>query len=136
MNFEYIEHTADLGIRAYGVDYEDLFINAAKGLFTLITDINSVTPAKSKEISINADNIEELLVDWLNELIYIFETEHILFSEFTIITLTINNLNAIAKGETMNSKHIIKRQIKAATYHMLKIEKHNSIFSVDIIFDI
>ena len=135
-DFELLEHTADTGIIAYGKDLKQLFANAAKGLFNLITDLESISDSVKKKVKVAATNREGLLFEWLNELIYLFDINNMVFSRFDIIILNDTGLEAEIYGEKVNfSKHDIKRGVKAATYHMLKID-HNKVFKAQVLFDI
>ncbi len=77
--FEFIDHTADIGVIAYGADIKQVFANAARGLFSIITELDTVADKESRNIEITAPDLEALLVNWLNELIYLFEAKGILF---------------------------------------------------------
>ena len=135
--FEIIDHTADVGIVAYGADVEDLFSNAALALFSLITELESIEEKLHFDLKVSSEDRDSLLVEWLNELIYLFDVEHILFNRFDIESLTHNQLKAVCYGETFDPvKHKIKMGIKAATYHMLKLDKNGGGYKAQIIFDI
>ncbi len=135
--FEIINHTADVGIIAYGVDVEQLFSNAALALFSLITDLENVGEKLHLDLEVSSEDRDSLLVEWLNELIYLFDVKHILFNRFNIEKLTHNELKASCYGESFNpTKHKIKIEVKAATYHMLKLDKDGDGYKVQIIFDI
>jgi SHS2 domain-containing protein len=137
-DFELIDHTADIGIRAHGIDLPQAFSNAAMGLFSLISDLDQVNEHLYREVEITAPDRETLLVEWLNELIFLFETELILFKRFHIGTLSENLLKARCYGEKIDkSRHELKRGIKSATYHMLKVEKENSYsYRVEVLLDV
>ena len=135
--FEVIDHTADVGIIAYGVDIEELFSNAALALFSLITELESIENKFHFDLEVRGGDIDSLLIEWLNELIYLFDVKHILFNHFYIINLTHNKLQAICYGEDFNTmKHTLKVEVKAATYHMLKIDKGDDGFRAKVILDI
>ena len=135
--FEVIEHTADIGIVAYGADIKQVFANAALGLFNLMADLDNLKEDVKREIELSAEDIEVLLVEWLNELIYISEVEHIIFKRFEINELSNTQLKATCFGEKIKpGQHRLKREIKAATYHMLRLNKENGSYKVQIIFDI
>ncbi len=134
--FEIIDHTADVGIIAYGVDMKQAFAHAAKALFSLITELDDVAETVYHDIEVTAPDQESLLVEWLNELIYRFDTEHILFKKFDIDRFEPTHLKARGYGEKVNtSRHKLKVGIKAATYHMLKVEENNG-SRVQVVFDI
>ncbi|MFC1920341.1 archease [Chloroflexota bacterium] len=134
--FEILEHTADIGIIAYGGNINAAFVNAAKGMFSLITEPDDVEEVESRDVDIEAADSESLLVAWLNELIFLFDAENMLFKRFDIIRITGTYLKAAAFGEKVDmTRHDIKMGIKAATWHMLKIEKSNGI-RAQVLFDI
>jgi SHS2 domain-containing protein len=135
--FEIIDHTADIGIIAYGTDIEELFSNAALALFSLITEPESIEEKSHLNLEVSSEDRDSLLVEWLNELIYFFDAKHILFNRFDIESLTHNELKATCHGEGFDPmKHKIKRGVKAATYHMLKLDKNSDGYKAQIILDI
>lgn len=124
--FELIDHAGDIGIVAYGADLKEAFANAAYALFSLMVDLDDVSESLWCEARVTADNREELLAEWLNELIYIFDVDNILLKRFEINKLTDTSLRANCCGEKVDpQRHRIKRGIKAATYHMLQVEEGN-----------
>jgi SHS2 domain-containing protein len=135
-DFEILEHTADVGIIAYGADLKQAFANAARGLFSLITELDGVGEVLHQDIVVNASDVESLLVAWLNELVYRFDTEGILFRRFEISQLGETHLKARGYGEKADvSRHKLKTGVKAATYHMLRVDRDNG-YRVQVIFDI
>jgi len=135
--FEIIDHTADVGIIAYGVDIKQLFSNAALALFSLITEPESITEKLHRGLEISSEDRDNLLVEWLNELIYLFDAEHVLFNRFDIASLSNKRLKATCYGEKIDPlRHRIKIGVKAATYHMLKVDKDSNGYKAQIIFDI
>jgi SHS2 domain-containing protein len=135
--FEIIDHTADIGIIVYGADVEELFSNAALALFSLITELENIEEKLHYNLEVSSEDGDSLLVEWLNELIYLFDTKHILFRRFDIESLTDNQLKATCYGENFDPmKHKIKIGVKAATYHMLKLEKNGDGYKAQVILDI
>ena len=135
-DFEILNHTADVGIIAYGADMSQAFANAARALFSLITDLDDVEEVVHRDIELTSTDEESLLVEWLNELIYQFDTEGIIFKRFDITQLNSTRLKARSYGEKVDkSKHKIKIGVKAATYHMLKVDKGDGC-KVQVLFDI
>jgi SHS2 domain-containing protein len=135
--FEIIDHTADIGIIVYGADIKEVFANAALGLFNLMADLGGLNENIKREVDMSAEDIEVLLVEWLNELIYISDVEHVLFKRFEINALSGTELKATCFGERLKpGRNRLKREIKAATYHMLHIDKADGSYKVQIIFDI
>ena len=134
--FEIVDHTADVGIIAYGANISQAFTNAARALFSLITELDNVDEVVYRDIELVAPDQESLLVQWLNELIYLFDTENIIFKRFDISQLNSTQLKARSYGEKVDSaKHKLKTGVKAATYHMLKVDKTNGC-QVQVLFDI
>ncbi|MCX6384817.1 MAG: archease [Actinobacteria bacterium] len=141
-----MDYLSDVLIRAYGKSIKELFENAAEGMFSLIIDIESIEKKFEKKMKINLREkigLEDLLIIWLEKILYLNEVNDLIFSEFKIIDL-INNesesrISALLKGEKINlKKHEIFLQIKAPTYHNLFIKQDNEagIFTVDIVFDV
>jgi SHS2 domain-containing protein len=131
--FEEIEHTADLAIRAYGQDMRELFANAAYGMFALMAEPSLEGPAREREVSLEAMDYESLLVDWLNELIYLHEVERETYSQFAIETLSPEKLKAHVTGGPTKSK---TKAIKAATFHDLAIKETANGLVTTIVFDV
>jgi SHS2 domain-containing protein len=135
-DFKTLEHTADTGIIAYGKDLNQAFANAARGLFSLITELEAIEEVLERDIGISATDQESLLVAWLNELIFIFDTENLLFKRFDITQLSQRHLVAKGYGERINQvRHKIKTGVKAATYHMLAVEQKDG-WRLQVLFDI
>lgn len=133
--FQLIEHTADTGLIAYGNSLAEAFANAGYGLFSITTEINRVRVAESRLVTVSTDDIESLLFQWLNTLIYTFDVEHFLVKRFDIIEFTEHNLKANCWGERYDSsRHRLKAGVKSATYHMLKVDREQN--QVQVIFDV
>ena len=135
--FEVLDHTADIGIIAYGTDIKQVFANAAAGMASLIVDLDEIGDHIHRDIELKSYDDENLLVEWLNELLYIFDVEHILFRRVEVDTLHSSKIEARCYGDRIDfQRQRIKREIKAATYHMLTLDKKDTIYSAQIIFDI
>ncbi|MFA5779726.1 MAG: archease [Elusimicrobiota bacterium] len=133
--FETLNHTADVGIIAYGKTTGDLFENAAFGMFSVITPLEKINEKILISVSIDAHDNEELLITFLNELLYYYSTKKVLFKRFDILKISETHLDANISGEQI-SAHEISNDIKAATYHNLKIEKTTAGYKTQIIFDV
>jgi SHS2 domain-containing protein len=134
--YEVIDHTADVGIVAYGEDLKEAFANAAYALFSIMVDLDGVGGALCCQVEVTADDRSDLLVAWLNELIYVFEVDNMLFKRFDIGELNETRLRATCYGEKIDpERHNIQVVFKAATYHMLKIDEGEG-FRVQVLFDI
>ncbi len=156
--FQPLDISGDTGIRVFGSTIGELFINAAAGLYSLITDLSLIQEKKEAGISAEASSQEGLLVSWLNELIFQFDTYGFIGKKVvafemmpkldTISSGTIEDavdppfdrnfrVMAVLSGENFDpNRHEGKLLIKAATYHKLRIEKKDTQWQADIIFDI
>jgi len=135
--FDVLDHTADIGIIARGTDIKQLFSNATLALFSLITELGSIEEKLNLTLQVESEDREGLLVEWLNELIYVFDARHVLVRRCDIENLTDTHIKATCHGENFDpTKHRLKRGIKAATYHMLKLEKNNDGYMAQVILDI
>ena len=135
--YELIDHTADVGVKAYGKTLSEAFENAAKGMFDIITDSSEIESIGQYNIELEAPDLEQLLVDWLSELLFLNSAKNLVFGFFKI-DLDEKNKKLTAKvfGEKFDlSKHKIGAEIKAVTYHMLEVKKKKP-FHVQVLFDI
>jgi SHS2 domain-containing protein len=134
--FEILDHTADVGIVAHGDGLEEAFANAAYGMFSLMADLDRVGEGLHREIDVEALDQEALLVAWLNELLYLSDVDLAIFRRFEISSISEGRLRAMVYGEKIDtSRHHLKTPVKAATYHLLKIERENGC-RVQVILDI
>ncbi|VVB61977.1 Protein archease [uncultured archaeon] len=134
-HYELIEHTADVGVKAYGKTVAEAFEHAAEAMFDIITDESTIDSIGEYDIQIEAPDLEQLLVDWLSKLLFLNDAEDLVFGKFEM-TLTDNHLSAHIFGEKYNKKkHKMGVEIKAVTYHMLEVHKIAPIF-VQVLFDI
>lgn len=136
--FLFLDHTADVRLRASGEDLAELFKNAALGFFSLLSDFEKVRPFKSYSIASSGTDRESLLVSFLSELIYQFDAFQILFSEVEIRRFDERafTIEALARGEKYDPlRHVIRSSIKGVTYHGLKIE-HEESWTAEIVLDV
>ncbi len=133
VRYEEIEHTADVGIRAYGRSLRELFANAAEGMFSLIADLSKVRPVGEMVVRVTGNDLQELLVNFLSELIALHETEDVLLCDFDV-RVRGTTLRARVRGERIDKRrHELKLAIKAVTYHRLRIDVKEGI--AEVIFD-
>jgi SHS2 domain-containing protein len=136
-DFEYIDHTADLGFKARGATLETLFVHAAQALFGVLVSPKTILLREQRAVDVSAASLDSLLVSWLNELLYIFEIENLLLRKFQINSMDERSLHAIAEGEFLDpSRHKIKTGIKAATYHQVYVEKRHGIWECRVFLDL
>lgn len=139
--FEIIDHTADVGIKVWGPTLTELFENAAKGMFHIIScgkwPCGGERIKRKAELRNNTDVLEELLVIWLSEILYIFNKEKICLDNFKITGLNNAKLSAEIEGSSMDLYQSNNyTEIKAVTFHNLKIDEDVNGFSCVIIFDV
>ena len=135
--YDLIDHTADVGVKAYGKNLSEAFEHAAKAMFDIITDDSTIESTGQYDIKIEAQDLEQLLVDWLSELLYLNSAKNLVFGFFKVNLDEKNkSLSATVFGEKYNiSKHKVGSEIKAITYHMLEV-KNKRPFHVQVLFDI
>lgn len=139
--YEYFEHTADIGVRAFGINLAAAFEEAAKGMFNIMVDIDTVNERQEIEINVEADNKENLLIEWLNALIAEADCKEMAFANFQIQDLrnvgTGYYLKGLAIGESLDKeRHNIKIEVKAATYSQLKVEFRRDKVMVQCVVDV
>ncbi len=121
--YELIEHTADVAVKGYGRDLNEMFANAALGMFNVMTDTSAVKSVGEYRVEVKSTDREGLLVDWLTELLYLFDTQDVLLRGFDV-SIDGNKLTATVRGESLDrERHPLKSDVKAATYHMLEINE-------------
>ncbi len=135
--YEQFPHTADIGMHVYGKDLKDLFENAALSMFDVIADLEGLKSTLTQDIELKAPNREDLLVAWLDELLYNFYTKSIIFCKFEIEELSGVHIRAKAFGREVGAnRNRLKTEIKAVTYNELAIKEVEKGLQVDIIFDV
>jgi SHS2 domain-containing protein len=135
--YELIDHTADVLIKAYGKSLSEAFENAAKGMFDIITDNSEIESIGQYKIHLEAHDLEQLLVDWLSELLFLNSAKNLVFGFFKVdLDEKKNCLSADVFGERYSvSKHKIGVEVKAVTYHMLEVRNKRP-YHVQVLFDI
>ncbi len=137
LKYKIIDHTADLGINVFGSDPPDLFENAATAMFDIITDLSKVQGEKKMIIKATGDDWSDLIINFLRELLYLFSAKDMLIKKAAINHLTETSLDAQIAYDILNPYiHEILNEIKAVTYHQLKVKKEQNHWSAQIIFDI
>jgi len=138
VSFEFLDHTADIIIRATGLDLKEAFAQAALGTYEVMTDISKIEPNIKKEIAIESEDIESLLFDWIEHLLFLFDTEHFVSNNICVTKLDkIDDvgyrLEVILKGEEFDlEKHSQKNEVKAMTYSFIKIDSNSVEFTLDL----
>jgi SHS2 domain-containing protein len=135
--YETFAHTADLGLRVRAPTREALFADAARGLFSmLVINLQDVQPEQEVQIELSEEDAELLLFDWLTELLFRFETKHLLLRDFEV-TFRDGALRARCYGEPMDpARHQMDHEVKAITYHGLRVERDSGGWLAEVIVDI
>ncbi|MEN6458902.1 MAG: archease [Thermoguttaceae bacterium] len=140
--YEIFEHTADVGIRIRAASLDGLFADAARGLLAIMLETpEAVEPRQTVPIRLQADDLEELLHDWLAEVLYTFHAERIALSAFRV-TITREDgrpaqLEATARGETLDlARHQVDVEVKAITWHGLTLHPDGVEWVAEVIVDI
>jgi SHS2 domain-containing protein len=135
--YNVFDHTADLGVAIYGKTVKELFANAAFAVFDIITDLNRVKATEERTIIVEGEGWEDLLVNYLREVLYMFNGEGLLLKEYSIIEIDPQHLHGRVSGELFTpSKHRINTEIKAVTYHQVTVRETPEMWTGRVIFDV
>lgn len=135
--FKVLDISGDVGLKAFGKNIKEAFINASIGMYSLITNRHSIKEEKTINVSVESPSLDGLLVSWLNELIFHFDAYGFIGKKIEIRQFSDNKIAASVTGEEFDpERHEGKLLIKAATYHKLRIEKIDDMWEIDVIFDI
>jgi SHS2 domain-containing protein len=131
------DHTADLGLVINGESEEKLFANAAFAVFDIITDLKRAEARDARRIAVEGDSREDLLINFLREVLYLYNGERWLLREIRIVRLSEKGLEAEALGEPFDEqKHEICKEIKAVTYHQAEVRQTTAGWTARVIFDV
>ena len=134
IKFRIIEHEADIGLEIFGRSLQEIFIHGGVALFSLITDPDTCEARYMRKVAI--DNGEDSLVVFLNELIYLWDTEKFLPCSFSVKEER-EKIEVIMTGKFLDSsKHSVKKEIKAVTYHKFSIQQQGDLLKATIFLDI
>ena len=139
MTYKYFEHTSDVIFEAYGKSLEELFVSAGLATEELMVELKTLSPNLKEEINVKGKDVEELLYNFLEELIFLKDTKLLLFKEFQIKIKEGKeySLKAIAKGEVINrTKHELGRDVKAVTLHQFEVKKEKDKWKARVLIDI
>jgi SHS2 domain-containing protein len=136
--FEFFDHTADIGAHIYGRTLEELFRHAAAALFEALGQFQESGTRNQRSVELEASSLEDLLHDWLAELLYEVETNHILYDELEIRHVDSRGMEAIVRGGTIDfTRSQTNEEIKAVTYHHLRVEPlADGTWRATVIFDV
>jgi SHS2 domain-containing protein len=148
-SYEFFEHTADIGLNAFGKTQLELFENAARGLYAAMGEFVTSGQAIQHELELSASNAEELLLDFLRELHFLFDTRRWVFSQFewregsfkiqdgTLASGDNLKLSVILRGAVADFENsTLKTELKAVTYHHLKVVRTDGVWKATVILDV
>ncbi len=135
--FRVLEHTADVGFEAFGATRDEVFVNAARALQDLSVELESIEAREKFTVEVSGENAVELLVNWLSQLLFLFDAEGWVFRDFQIASLEETALKGRAQGEKFDrTRHHVKLQVKAITYHQLALEQTSQGWRAQVYVDI
>ena len=136
--YEPLEHTSEAGIIARGATLAEAFANVAEGMYDLQVELDGIAEHEQREIALEGESLEALLVDWLLELVFLTETEGLVFRRFVIEELSESRLRARVWGERYDRERHRSHNVtvKAVTQYLLEIEREDSGYRVQVLFDI
>jgi SHS2 domain-containing protein len=136
--YEFFDHTADIGVHVTGATLPELFANAARAMYETLGDLQKSRVGDQKPVSMEAGTLEDLLHDWLSDLLYEIEANHLLYDEFEIHELESQRLTATLRGAEIDfDRSRPNEEIKAVTYHQLRVEQlEDESWRATVIFDV
>ncbi len=135
--YEILDHTADMAVRIRGDSLSQLFERAAFALFDNLVELDGVAETHEERIQVEGQDRPELMVNWLNQLLFLWESRLLLFKRFEVTQVSDTSLSARAWGETYDdTRHAVLTEVKAATYHQLQLEETAGGWRAQLVFDI
>jgi len=138
---EILDHPADMGFRAWAPTLEDLFVETATALTSILVDLESIEPVETNTLEIDADDEEMLLYNWLSEILFQFDAEGMLYSKIEIVgfmtTCARCQMQVKVTGQKYSrDKHQVKTYVKAVTLHQLKVVRKKDTYEAQVYIDI
>ena len=135
--FEFLEHTADVGVIAHGQTLAEAFVHAAEGMFSVMVNLKGVREEEERSLAVEAHDWPSLLVAWLSELVYFSDVDGLVFKRFEIREMEPYSLRATAYGERIDrQRHELGAGVKAITRHMLEVDEEEDGYRVQVLLDI
>ena len=136
-SFRLLEHTADMGIAAEGETLGELFIQATLGLRRIVSASDDIRQETELRVELQAQDLEELLVNWLGELVFLLESRQFLPASCTFDRISKQQLSARIRGETVDpARHPLDREVKAVTYHQIRVEQTDDGWRAQVYVDL
>jgi SHS2 domain-containing protein len=135
--YEFFEHTADVGVRAWGGSLTELFEQAAAGFINAMFDPCTIRRRRVRQVTAAGQSPEELLVAWLEEILFAFDAERFAPAAASVASIEGGEVRGELWGEDFDpSRHRVRQAVKAVTYSDLRIEKRGDLYEVRIVFDV
>lgn len=135
--FEMIEHTADMGMRAFGATLPELYTNAACGLISLLASSEKVRPLHEETVTVEGADAVDLMISWLHEILFRFDARRTAFHDVEVLDVTPWRLTARLRGEPIDvARHKVGGEIKAVTWHGARVEERDGGWVAEILFDL
>ena len=139
-SYSIFDHTADIGVEVTAPSLPVLYETAAFALFDIMAEPRETHPDSkgvSLEVSVTAADLEELLVRWLSELLYLYDTRGLLLYRFEVVEVSAGRLRARVEGERPDPlRHRVKTEIKAVTYHQVTVKRDGDSWRARVVFDV
>lgn len=136
-SFEILEHTADIGFRAWGKTPAELFENAARAMMAIAADTGAIEPKLERVVEVSGEDTESLLVNWLSEVLYLFDSEEFAAADYKIELMESDKLRARLFGEPRDpARHPWDLIIKAVTYHEIEVTERNGRWEARVFVDV
>jgi len=136
-SYEVLEHTADIGFRAWGTTPSDLFGNGARAMMAIAADPETLSGEEEKQLEVQGVDYPDLMVNWLSEVLYFFDTDQFAARNFRIDDIASDRLRATLIGEPRDpERHSWELIVKAVTYHQLKVHQKNGRWEAEVFLDI
>ncbi len=137
MEFEFLDHPADIGFRARGKTLEDLFANCAHALIAIILDPAEIRGSQQIVLTAEGSDRESLLVNWLNEVLYYVDTKRLAFESFEVEFPSPERIKAAARWEARDPvRHPVRLSVKAVTYHQLRVSSVEGEWVAEVYVDV
>ncbi len=137
MGYRVVDTTADIGVEAWGKDLKELFEETARGLLSLMADTEKVRVKEQIEWETEGIDAEDTLISMLNDIIYLHETKRMVFKDVQVKEIDEKRVRFALKGERIDpERHTLNTEVKAATYHNIRIERKEDGFKTRVIFDL
>jgi SHS2 domain-containing protein len=136
MRFEFLKHTADVKFRAYGRTLEEAFSSAAEAMFSVVVDVTKVKPLVEKKIAVEGGDEKALLYNFLEELLFLLDSDSFLLNSVRKIRISGKELTATLAGDTADDKYETHGDVKAVTYNDMEIANENEKVMVQVVLDV